>query len=124
MRRWATIAKYVLLLALSQPVGTMWHELAGHGLVGVLAGGRIASVEVWGLQIWPAVRWRGFEGHYGECDVQDIATVTGEHLMELAGSMSTFGLAAVATAALWLWRPPGWRRAVLIVLSLWWIDLL
>lgn len=123
MRRSASVAGFLVLLAASQPIGTVWHEVVGHGLTGVLAGGRITRVEVWGLQVWPTVRWGGFQGHYGECGVEGIPTATGEHLMELAGSMSTWLVALIATVILWMRWPRGWRRAVLIVLSLWWIDL-
>lgn len=123
MRRWTRVAGFVVLLALSQPIGTVWHEVLGHGLMGVLAGGRITRVEVWGLQVWPTVTWGGFQGHYGECDVDGIPSTMGEHLMELAGSMSTWLVALFATLILWMRRPRGWWRAVLVVLSLWWIDL-
>ena len=40
---------YLCLLALCVPAGTFWHEVAGHGLVGMLCGGQITCVEVLGL---------------------------------------------------------------------------
>ncbi len=123
MRRWTSVAGFLVLLAVSQPIGTVWHEVVGHGLTGVLAGGRITRVEVWGLQLWPTLKWGGFQGHYGECVVEGIPTARGEHLMALAGSMSTWLVALVATVNLWMGRPRGWGRAVIVVLSLWWIDL-
>jgi len=104
-------------------VGTLWHEVVGHGLVGTLAGGRITYIEVLGFELWPQPRWTGWQGHYGWCDVDGIADQTGEHLMALAGSLSTWLVALAATIALYASRWRGCRTAVLVCLSLWWIDL-
>ena len=92
------------LLLLSWLAGTIWHEVIGHGLVGVLAGGRISYVKIFALELWPAVRWTGFEMAYGQCQVDGISTVRGEAVHSLAGSMSTWCVAVVATILLWVRR--------------------
>ena len=112
------------LLLVTFIVGTVWHEVVGHGLVGVIAGGRIGFVRILGLDVWPEVRWAGWDGSYGRCQVDDVPTPTGEQIVSLAGSMSTWCVAVAATMLLWVrrWRRP-WRT-ILIYLSIWWIDLL
>ncbi len=116
-------AKVCTLLFLTFAVGTAWHEVVGHGLAGVLCGGRIVGVQVLGFEWYPAIRWDGWDGNYGSCTVDGIATATGDELMCLAGSMSTWLVSVVAIFLLWLrrWRP--WARGVLILLGIWWIDL-
>ena len=76
------------LLFLTFAVGTLWHEVVGHGLVGVIAGGQLTYVKVLGLELWPAVRWSGLETVYGLCNVEGIPTSTGQQIHSLAGSMS------------------------------------
>lgn len=117
-------AKTCTLLFITFSVGTAWHEVVGHGLVGVLCGGRIAGVEVLGFDLYPAVRWDGWDGNYGSCDVDGVETETGRHLVSLGGSMSTWLVSVVAVVLLWLrrWRP--WPRAVFVLVGIWWIDLL
>ncbi|HVP12294.1 MAG TPA: hypothetical protein VMV94_14040 [Phycisphaerae bacterium] len=123
-RRAARFFISVGLLLATFVVGTLWHELVGHGLVGTLAGGRITHVRILGLDLWPEVRWCGLEMAYGRCQVDDIPTSTGEKICSLGGSLSTWCVAVAATILLWVrrWRRP-WRT-MLIYLSIWWIDLL
>ncbi len=115
---------YVVLLGLSLAVGTLWHELVGHGLTGVAAGGRIVRLHVLGVDLWPQLRWDGWSGGYGSIRVTGIPTQTGKKVYRLAGSLSTWCVSVVAVSLLWLrsWR--GLPRAVMVCLSLWWIDLL
>jgi hypothetical protein len=112
------------LLLATFVVGTLWHEVIGHGLVGTIAGGRITHVKILGLELWPGVHWFGWDGKYGQCHVEGISTAAGEEIMSLAGSLSTWCVAVAATMLLWArrWRRP-WRT-ILTYLSLWWIDLL
>jgi hypothetical protein len=121
------VLKYLGLSLLFYPFGVLCHEVVGHGLVGVLAGGRISEVEILTIRVWPQVQFLGWSGRYGACEVVDITTPTGQALMSLGGAMSTFIVALVATLLLWI-RPgaPGGRvaRPILITLSFWWIDLL
>ena len=111
-------------MLLSLPLGTAWHELMGHGLVSVLCGGRIGSAEVLGVQVWPGLGWRGWPQVYGTCQVEDVPTAVGDQLTLLAGSMSTWLVAVGATTLLWMRHWHGFSRAMMICLSLWWIDLL
>ena len=48
--------KVSALLFLTFAVGTAWHEIVGHGLVGVLCGGTITRVEVLGFEWYPSFR--------------------------------------------------------------------
>ncbi len=125
-RRLITLAlMYVILLAMSLAVGTLWHEGVGHGLTGVLAGGRIESMKVLGVDLWPTVGWSGFvDKRYGSIQITGIPTQRRDHLMTLGGSLSTWAVAVAAVVLLWARRWRGLPRAVLVCLSLWWIDLL
>jgi hypothetical protein len=124
MNRYSRIAaKYLALSLLFFPFGVLCHELIGHGLVGVIFGGRITEVDILGVRIWPVVRFVGWSGRYGECDVLNMPTRTGEAVMSLGGSMSTFCVATTATFLLWRRRWGNFVRPVLITISLWWIDL-
>ncbi len=115
----ATVA-LLLLLAL----GTACHEMIGHGLTGVLLGGRITFVEVLGLELWPEFGWGGWPGAYGHCGVADVPTPARGAVVNLAGSMSTWAVSVIAVLLLWLHRWRGFARFILIGLSIWWIDLL
>ena len=121
--RGATVILCVFLLALCAPVGTFWHEVIGHVLVGWLVGGQVTFVEVLGFELYPYPGWIGWQGHYGCCDVEDVPSATAENVVSLAGSASTWMVSVVATIALYLRRWRGPRRAILVCASLWWIDL-
>ncbi len=114
---------YIAVVALCVPLGTIWHELVGHGLTGILAGGRIIYVQVLGVTFWPRVAWTGWPTRFGTCGVEGIQTLTGWYLHMLAGSLSTWLVAAVASVALWARRWRGTPRLALIGLSIWWLDL-
>jgi hypothetical protein len=43
----ARVLGYVLIFAIMMPLGITWHEVMGHGLVGVLCGGRVTRLQVW-----------------------------------------------------------------------------
>ena len=118
-----TALKYLALALLFYPLGVLCHELIGHGLVGVLFGGRITEVEILGFRVWPDLQFLGWSGRYGACEVVGITSAIGEALMSLAGAMSTFCVAVVATVLLWARRFGRIARPILITLSLWWIDL-
>jgi hypothetical protein len=84
----------------------------------------MTSVKIFAVELWPEVRWTGFETAYGQCQVDDIHTSSGEAVHSLAGSISTWCVGVAATILLWVrrWGRP-WR-IILIYLSIWWIDLL
>jgi hypothetical protein len=124
VKRWFHRLLWLILpLLVTHALGTAWHEIVGHGLTGVLCGGRVERVHVLFVQLWPPLRWTGWEGTYGSCSVSELASWQREALTKLAGSFSTFLVAAAATAVLWLVRPGGWRRFVLAWVSIWWIDM-
>lgn len=124
MRGYARIvATYLGLTLLFYPLGVLCHELIGHGLVGVLVGGRITEVEILGFRAWPDLQFLGWSGRYGACEVVGINSPTGEALMSLAGAMSTFCVGVLATVLLLARRWGRVGRPILITLSLWWIDL-
>ncbi len=117
-------AAFLALLILLYPLGVICHELLGHGGVGILAGGRVVQVEILGLDIWPRLAWRGWQGHYGECHVDGITDPRGQAWMALGGALSTWLVSVTATGLLLArrWKRP--TRWVLACFSLWWIDLL
>lgn len=118
------LGRAAVLLALCQIVGTAWHEVVGHGLTGVLCGGRIESVVILGVQAYPALRWEGWIGEYGNCGVDGVEGATRGQIMSLGGSLSTWLVSVVAVALLWVRRWRGWPRTLLAMLGLWWIDML
>lgn len=116
--------KYVVPLLISFVVGTAWHEIMGHGLVGIVCGGHVEYVEILGVRVWPRLCWQGWPAYYGCCDVQGIPSDTGNNVMSLAGSLSTWCVAVVAAVLLWVPHWPAGVRVVLYWFSIWWIDLL
>ncbi|MBI4716521.1 MAG: hypothetical protein HY763_01840 [Planctomycetes bacterium] len=105
-------------------LGTACHELIGHGLTGLLAGGRIQWVDVLGVRVYPSPAWVGAEGFFGQCEVTGLEGARTEALVALAGSMSTWVAAAVATVLLAVRRWPHRVQLALLALSVWWVDLL
>lgn len=104
-----------------------WHEVVGHGLMGVVCGGKVTYMQVFGVQIVPTFGWTGIgEGftNVGDIDFSGLGPSTCYHLMTLAGSLSTWMVAMVSVTLLWIRRWRGWRRAVLATLSVWCLDLL
>ena len=114
------------LLVAALIVGTFVHEVIGHGLTAVSLGGRITQVVILGLQVYPSlefVDWPIVSG-YGHINHDGVGTGPRLHLVNMAGSLSTWLVAVLANLVLWTRRRwYGWPRAVLIVLSLYWIDL-
>lgn len=116
-------ALVLILLILSHPVGTLCHEFA-HGLAATACGGKIERLEIYGLQLYPRVHWHGWSGSYGECESSGVTTPKRQAIEAIAGAMSTWLISVVAAALLWLRRWTNPARTILVVLSLWWIDLL
>ena len=92
-----------------------WHEIAGHGLAGVLCGGTITKFHVFGLQLVPDFRWTGPVGGLGVCNVTGISEWA-MHFNHMAGSMSTFIVAAIAVFILWKFRPRGLKLTATLAL--------
>jgi hypothetical protein len=120
-------SRRLLALAIGLPLchitGTAWHEIVGHGLTGTMFGATITEIHVMGVQLWPSVRWEGWTGQYGSCDMTEIPSAAGRQWMSLGGSLSTWLVAVIAAVLLWSRRWRGWPRFVLLWLSLWWIDM-
>lgn len=100
-----------------------WHEIVGHGLAGVLCGGKITRFHVYGLQFVPDFRWTGPIGGLGICDFTAISQ-RAQHFNDIAGSMSTFIVAVVAVFILWRYRPWGLKLTATLALTLWAMDLM
>jgi hypothetical protein len=123
-RRWPRrVCTVGLLVLASVPIGTAWHEVVGHGLTAVALGGHIDAVVILGVQVWPALGWSGWDGHYGWCFHSGLDDARSEALVSLGGSLSTFCVAVVAVVLLNVrrWNPAA--RYVLGVLGIWWVDL-
>ena len=116
-----------VILILAVPMMVAWYEVAGHGLIGLLAGGKVARLQVLGVQLWPELTWTGIGQGFtnlGECELRDIPTPTGQRLSDLAGSLSTWCVGLAACVILWLYQWRGLRRALLVCLTFWCTDLL
>jgi len=88
LARFITALKHGAVIAVLFALPKPWHEIAGHGLVGVLCGGRITRFQLFGWQWFPKVRWTGVSEGLGVCDHTGIVSQWGVHLTDLAGSIS------------------------------------
>ncbi|MFZ0963145.1 MAG: hypothetical protein WAO35_19955 [Terriglobia bacterium] len=122
--RLVTALKHVTVIAVLFAIPIPWHEIMGHGLVGVLCGGRVTKFELFGWQLFPQLKWAGTSEGLGICDHTGIVSHWCAHLTDLAGSMSTFTVAAIAAYLLWRYRPRGVKCTALICLTVWALDLL
>lgn len=114
----------VAVLAGALLVGTVWHEVVGHGLVAVVCGGRIDQVEILGLELYPRLHCLGWQHHYGSCGTAGVDSAAACALVSLGGSMSTWLVSFIAMVLLWVRRWGPCMRIVLVCLAIWWIDLL
>lgn len=112
---------YVVCFAICFVLNMLWHELIGHGLVGLLAGGHITHLDLLGIRLLPEFGWSGIPG---SIHIEDIATPTLHEVTVLTGPLSTWCVAILALALLWVRRWTGLVRVILVCLSLWWYDLL
>jgi hypothetical protein len=123
MSRLPGIARFLIVFILLYPFGVICHELIGHGLPGLLFGGKPTAMHILGLDLHPHVQWRGWQGHYGYVDGTGVQPGWRMHVIGLGGALSTTLVAAVALFLLWRKPRRGYTRLVLISLSLWWLDL-
>lgn len=81
------------------PCGTAFHELVGHGLTGVLAGGRLTFADILFVQVLPRVELHGWRGYYSSSarSRTSRAFAGGAFAVLLGGSLSTL---LAATGAL------------------------
>jgi len=97
------------------------HELIGHGLTTIILGGRIASLHLFGFRVFPNFGWSGIPGGLG---IDDIPTQKHQDIVIIMGPISTWLVSLLAVVVLWIRRPKGLLRIVLVCLSLWCYDLL
>jgi hypothetical protein len=112
---------YLVCLAICFVLHILWHELVGHGLVGILAGGHITDLNLFGFRVLPEFGWSGIPGGI---HIEDVATPTLHELTVLTGPLSTWCVAVLAIILLRMRRWKGLSRVILVCLSLWWYDLL
>jgi hypothetical protein len=113
----------LLLFAGNIILGTAWHEIVGHGLVGIACGGRIRQIIVTGVELWPRLSWTGPRGAFGWCDVEGVTGGVCTHLWLFTGSLSTLLLSLIAIVLL---HARKWNRTLQLILlgcAFWWIDL-
>ena len=96
---------YVICFAICFALGVLWHELIGHGLVGIMLGGHITDLDLLGVRFLPEFGWSGIPGRI---HIEDIATPTSHELAILAGPLSTWCVSLLAVVLLWVrhWRGP------------------
>ncbi len=56
---------WIICLAICCFLYGLWHELIGHGLVGVLLGGSIDSVHLFSFKVFPNFGFSGIPGGVG-----------------------------------------------------------
>jgi hypothetical protein len=115
------VLTYFICLAICFLLHVMWHELIGHGLVGVLSGGHVTQVDLFGIRLLPEL---GLSGIPAAINIEDIRTPALHELTVLSGPLSTWCIAVLAVILLWVRRRRGLVKVVLVCLSLWWYDLL
>lgn len=130
--RWLLIlAVFLVTLALVWAASLVLHEV-GHGLAAEAVGGDVIWLRVWpGIEVWPAVG-QPVEGAWGTA-IARLAFTTGtgwgpdswqDGVISLMGSGTNLILAALALGGLWLFRPRGWLRLLLVAQVLMFADLL
>jgi len=130
-RRLLTAVAFLVTLALVWTASLVLHEM-GHGLTAQALGGQIVWLRVWpGLEIWPAPG-QPSEGPWGTA-IMRLGYTTGQDwgtdswqdgVVGLMGSGANLLLAALAIGSLWLFRPRGWPRLLLMAQALMFADLL
>jgi hypothetical protein len=130
-RRLLTVAAFVVTLVLVWVASLLLHEI-GHGLAAQALGGRVVWLRVRpGIELWPAFG-QVSGGPWGTA-IAVVGYTTGPGWDEnswqggvvgLMGSGFNLLLAALALGGLWLFRPRGWLRLLLIAEALMFADLL
>jgi hypothetical protein len=132
VRTWLPKAiAFTVTLTLVWTASLVLHEL-GHGLTAQALGGDFAWLCVWpGIEVWPSPG-KPVEGEWGTA-IMRLAYTTGpgwgsdswqDGVVSLMGSGTNLLLAAVALGSLWLFRPQGWLRLLLMAQALMFADLL
>ncbi len=111
---------YLVCLAICFACAGIWHELVGHGLVGLLAGGDITALDLFGFRVFPRFGWSGVLGGIG---VENIKTPTLHEVAVIAGPLSTWCVSVLAVILLWMRHWKGLFKVILVCLSLQWYDM-
>lgn len=111
---------YSVCLPICFACAGIWHELVGHGLVGLLAGGYITELHLFGIRVFPEFGWSGVFGSIG---IENIKTPTLFEVTAIAGPLSTWCVSVLATILLWMRHWKGLYKVVLVCLSLQWYDI-
>lgn len=130
-RRLRTLAIFLVTLALVWTASLILHEV-GHGLTAQLLGGKVIWLRIWpGVEIWPSLG-QVAESPWGSA-IARLAYTTGRNwtaggwqvgMVALMGSVTNLLLTALALGSLWLFRPRGWLRLLLVAEALMFADLL
>lgn len=123
MRTWGhrliSTVLFLLTLALVWLVASCIHEL-GHGLTAEALGGKFLWFSLWpGIQVYPNPG-QPYEGEWGTSIAKAAYAYSSgwedwrNGLVLLMGSGSTLLLAVLALGGLWLFRPRGWPRILLV----------
>jgi hypothetical protein len=130
--RLTTIIVFLGILGTAWAASLLIHELE-HRLTAQILGGRVTQLNVWpGIQVWPNPG-QPVDGEWGT-SIASIAYTYGptwgedggwqDPVVGIMGSGINLLLAALALASLWLFRPQGWLRPLLLAESLMFVDLL
>jgi hypothetical protein len=130
-RRLLTVAVFMVILFLVWVASLLLHEI-GHGLAAEVLGGKVVWLRVRpGIEVWPsfgqpsggppstAIAALGYTPGPGWSENGWQGAAVG-----LMGSGFNLLLAALALGCLWLFRPRGWLRLLLIAQALMFADLL
>lgn len=123
--------RLVVTLSLVGVVSLFIHEL-GHGIATEALGGKFEGLYVMpGVQVWPhpgqpyAEEWQGYVGLADLRYDPDWALDGWQAgLVDLMGSGSNLLAAVLALGALWMLRPFGWLRRLLVAETLMFTDIL
>lgn len=131
-RRLLTAAAFLVTLALVWVASLILHEV-GHGLTAQALGGQVNWLRVRpGIEVWPLPGQRS-KGPWGDTAIAAVGYTTGpdwgpgswqDGVVGIMGSGSNLLLAALALGSLWLFRPRGWLRLLLMAQALMFADLL
>jgi len=117
------VLRFLIVFILLYPFGLLTHELIGHGLPGLLFGSRPTAFHMLGLDLYPKLRWVGWQGMFGSVDGTPLPAGWRRQIVHIGGSLSTTLVAAIALFLLWKRPRTGLAKLVLVSLSLWWLDL-
>jgi hypothetical protein len=115
------VLTYLVCFAVSFFLYGVFHELIGHGLTAILLGGSIDSIHLFCFKVFPNFEWSGIPGGVGIDNLEEGKLLD---IVIIVGPISTWVVSLLAVIVLWVRRPAGLLRVILVCLSLWCYDLL